>query len=255
MFAGDGSEINPFHLGCAEHWYKLANYVSRGVVNSTHHFIQMANFKVSSSVGTTDKPFTGVYDGNGFNLNFIDYSSSDNGLAPFVAAKNATFRHLGIIGTLTADNKFAAGLIGTGYGKIDIIDCRSSVTIDSSVAGDGTHGGFIAVTSNDSDVTIEGCVFNGKLLGSNTANCGGFVGYARNLLNIKNSLFAPSEVTITGIKNSLFAPSEVTITGDENFSRKRDVSVVTLDNAYYTSTLGNSEQGKRLIKSQNPPMS
>lgn len=198
MFAGDGSEINPFHLGCAEHWYKLANYVSRGVVNSTHHFIQMANFKVSSSVGTTDKPFTGVYDGNGFNLNFIDYSSSDNGLAPFVAAKNATFRHLGIIGTLTADNKFAAGLIGTGYGKIDIIDCRSSVTIKSSVAGDGTHGGFIAVTSNDSDVTIEGCVFNGKLLGSNTANCGGFVGYARNLLNIKNSLFAPSEVTITG---------------------------------------------------------
>ena len=198
MFAGDGSEINPFHLGCAEHWYKLANYVSRGVVNSTHHFIQMANFKVSSSVGTTDKPFTGVYDGNGFNLNFIDYSSSDNVLAPFVAAKNATFRHLGIIGTLTADNKFAAGLIGTGYGKIDIIDCRSSPTIKSSVAGDGTHGGFIAVTSNDSDVTIEGCVFNGKLLGSNTANCGGFVGYARNLLNIKNSLFAPSEVTITG---------------------------------------------------------
>ena len=198
LFAGDGSEINPFHLGCAEHWYKLANYVSRGVVNSTHHFIQMANFKVSSSVGTTDKPFTGVYDGNGFNLNFIDCSSSDNVLAPFVAAKNATFRHLGIIGTLTADNKFAAGLIGTGYGKIDIIDCRSSVTIKSPVAGDGTHGGFIAVTSNDSDVTIEGCVFNGKLLGSNTANCGGFVGYARNLLNIKNSLFAPSEVTITG---------------------------------------------------------
>ena len=114
------------------------------------------------------------------------------------------------------------------------------MTIKSPVAGDGTHGGLIAVTSNDSDVTIEGCVFNGKLLGSNTANCGGFVGYARNLLNIKNSLFAPSEVTITG---------------DENFSRKRDVSVVTLDNAYYTSTLGNSEQGKRLIKSQNPPMS
>jgi len=46
-------------------------------------------------------------------------------------------------------------------------------------SGDGTHAGFVATNANTSgsNLTIEGCVFDGRLLGSTTNSCGGFLGW------------------------------------------------------------------------------
>ena len=61
-------------------------------------------------------------------------------------------------------------------------DCLSSVVINSSVSGDGTHGGFVANCQNNDDVnntevTFTSCAFDGKLLGTDTNSWGGFVGW------------------------------------------------------------------------------
>ena len=48
-------------------------------------------------------------------------------------------------------------------------------TITSTVDGDGTHGGFVGVSSGAT--VFENCVFAGAITGENTTNCGGFVGW------------------------------------------------------------------------------
>jgi hypothetical protein len=71
-----------------------------------------------------------------------------------------------VTGEIATNGKYAAGILGIVQGSATIAkitDCVSSVTINSSTAGDGTHGGFVAV-SYPGSTTIEGCLFNGKLL-------------------------------------------------------------------------------------------
>ena len=120
-------------------------------------------------------------------------------------------------GTITTSKKFAAGIVAISNGGT-ITNCRSSVTIDSSTSGDGTHGGLVA-DSYTGRLDINNCLFDGKLLGENTTSCGGIVGYHKQgTLNITNSLFAPAEVTVQG--GAIFARNGVT----------------SLTNCYYKST-------------------
>ncbi len=147
-----------------------------------------------------------------------------------VSSAQLTVSGCTVDGTISTNGKYAGGIIGIVQGSASITDCVSSVTIDSSTEGDGTHGGLVAVQGNydGKTLTIEGCVFNGKLLGTSTNSCGGFVGWRNKTVNISNSLFAPAEVNI-----------------DESdcytFSR-RDGATIT--NCYYTDTLG-AVQGKQ----------
>ena len=100
--------------------------------------------------------------------------------------------------------KFAGGLASSQYGTVSIQNCRSSVTIVSSVENannDGTHGGFIALFGGQhKHLSFEGCVFDGKLLTTNgISHCGGFVGYATGVGGSTDT-----EVTFT---NCLYAPA------------------------------------------------
>ena len=89
-----------------------------------------------------------------------------------------------ISGTITGTAYRAAGLIGeTGTTTSHITNCLSSLTISS-----GRYTGGFSIGGN---VEIEGCVFNGKINGSEMS--GGFVGYSNSKLKITNSLFAPKD--------------------------------------------------------------
>ena len=78
-------------------------------------------------------------------------------------------------------------------------------------SGDGTHAGFVATNANTSgsNLTIEGCVFDGRLLGSTTNSCGGFLGWRYKAATIRNSLFAPTEVTVLNEGSATFARNTV----------------------------------------------
>jgi hypothetical protein len=110
-------------------------------------------------------------------------------------------------GTISTDGKYAGGMVGIVQGKASITNSLSSVTINSSTAGDGTHGGFIAGLSGQGDIT--GCVFNGRLLGANTEKVGGFIGWRHSTANIYNSLFIPTEVTVKKDGSATFARNKV----------------------------------------------
>ena len=187
-----------------------------------------ADIEVSRMAGDSGHPFTGTFDGNQKTLT-VSYGSADSRIteqyaAPFRYVEGCTIQNLRVSGSIYTAAKYAGGLIADQYGAVTIRNCRSSVTINSSVDGDGTHGGLVAVnnSSTDSNLTIEGCLFDGKLLTTNgTIKCGGFIGWRGGTANIYNSLFAPAEVTVSNEGSATFARNKV-----------------DCYNSYYTQTLG-----------------
>ena len=155
-----------------------------------------ADITTNSSAGDASNPYRGVFDGNGHTLTVNITNNSDH-QAPFRYAGNATIRNLRTAGTITTSAKFASGLIAEiqAGSTVNIESCRSSVTINSSVSGDATNGGFVAVMSGT--VIIRNSKFDGSFEGSNCSHNGGFVGWANSgsSLTIENSVFAPDHIT------------------------------------------------------------
>ena len=168
------------------------------------------DLSVSSMAGSEGHEFTGTFNGQGNTLT-VDYTTSTDNAAPFRYVDGGTIENLIVEGTITTSAKFAAGFIADQYGAVTIRNCRSSVTINSSIEGDGTHGGFVGQTHNTDghSISIEGCVFDGKLLGDKTTKCGGFIGWRKNAATIRNSLFAPTEVTVLNTESATFARNKV----------------------------------------------
>jgi len=240
---GAGTEESPYQIASDTDWDNLAYNVSTCEENySGKYFILMNNIDVSTMIGkgttsdTDNIPFCGTFDGNGHKLTVTYTNNTVQHTAPFRFAKDVTIKNLHVAGTITTNQQRAGGIIANAQGTIAITNCVSSVIINSSVSGDGTSGGFVATIRNNGNVTIDGCAFVGKLLGSNTTNCGGFVGHTRTndnaYLTVRNSLFDPEQTTMSG--------------GCATFSRTHSNpgDKLSINNCYYTQSFG-TEQGKQ----------
>ncbi len=189
-----------------------------------------ADITVTRMAGGSSHDFTGTFDGQGHTLT-LNYTTTEEKAAPFRNVESGcVIQNLHVAGTIQTSAKYAAGLVGTQYGAVTIRNCRSSVTVNSTVSGDGTHGGLVALNGNGngSNLTIEGCVFDGSLLGALTNSCSGFVGYKSNdrTVSITNSLFAPTDVTISETSSATFA---------------RNLTMPADANSYYTDALGTAQ--------------
>lgn len=192
-WSGSGSSGDPYLIASPADWNTLASNVANGNAYSNTYFKLTADITVTTMVTAT---FSGTFDGGGNTLTF-NYTATGNNAAPFAYITGATIKNLRVAGTINSGNKFAAGIVAISNGGT-ITNCRSSVTINSSTSGDGTHGGLVA-DSYTGRLDINNCLFDGKLLGENTESCGGFVGWHKQgTLNISNSLFAPTQVTLKG---------------------------------------------------------
>lgn len=121
------------------------------------------------------------------------------------AAGSLTVSGCTISGQIATDGKYAAGLIGIVQKSATIENCLVSVTINSSTSGDGTHGGLVASQPSKTTINITGSMFDGRLLGSSTTSCGGFIGWRSGTATVTNSLFAPAEVTVQNESSATFA--------------------------------------------------
>jgi hypothetical protein len=177
--------------------------------NYENKYVQL-NADISNITAMTSGTFQGIFDGNGHTLT-VNYTATGDNAAPFAYITGATIKNLRVAGTITTSKKFAAGIVAISNGGT-ITNCQSSVTIDSSTSGDGTHGGLVA-DSYTGTLNITNCLFDGKLLGENTTSCGGFVGWHNSgTLNISNSLFAPTQVTVQVQRGAIFARNGASLT-------------------------------------------
>lgn len=198
------------------------------------------DIEVSCMAGTdSDHDFCGTFDGQGYTLTF-NYTATEDYTAPFrYVGDGCTIENLRVCGTITTSCKYAAGFIANLIGNVAIRNCRSTVTINSSVDGEGFHAGFVGEVGileplSEGNLTMEACLFDGKLLTTGgTDGCGGFVGYNSGTLTISNSLFNPAEVTV----------------GDEGSATFARGNAPTITNCYYTAAFGTAQgkQRRRII--------
>ncbi len=237
LWEGDGTVDSPYIIRYTTQWYLLAQHVAEGTDYSGKYFRLAKDITVTTMVGTDELHcFSGNFDGDGHMLT-LDYNTFEPYAAPFRFVNDATIHDLTINGSINTSEQFAAGFIGKAMGTVALNNCRSSVTISSTVNGDGTNGGFVAIIQ--SGVTsISGCLFDGSLLGMATDNNGGFVGWAED-----------DSVESLLIENSIFAPAEVTMIGDKTFVRFNNGNHPTFRNSFYTEAFGGA-QGKRIYKTE-----
>ena len=205
---GSGTSGVPYQITSTADWNTLASNVASGTNYSGKYFKLTADITVTTMVTAT---FSGTFDGGGHTLTF-NYTATDDNAAPFAYITGATIRNLHTTGTINTAYKFAAGLVAISNGGT-ITNCQSSVTInstnDTGKDRDGTHGGLVG-DSYQGTLTINNCLFDGKMLGTNTYACGGIVGWHKQgTLNISNTLFAPAEMTIQTTGGAIFARNGV----------------------------------------------
>ena len=209
---GAGTEASPYLINDDGRWNLFTDYVTKGY-NFNGEFVRLnADMSVVTMAGADDaNSFQGTFDGYGHTLTFTKGTSGspfdENYCAPFRHVKNSTIKNLHVAGTITTSGQFAAGIVGESHKNLNITNCRSSVAINSSVSGDGTHGGLVSTLSGSGNtILIDGCVFDGSFATTaNTTNCGGFIGWpVYNRPVISNSLMKPSSVA-AGMLNNTFA--------------------------------------------------
>lgn len=170
-------------------------------------------------------PYRGVFDGNGHTIT-LDISDDANNTALFSHVANARFRSLHTAGTVTSSAKFTGGLIGhvDEGSTVNIENCRSSMTINSSVNGDATNGGFIGAVEDNCNIIIRTSEFDGSFTGDNCHSNGGFVGWTNggSYVIIDNCLFNPDRIT-TKTDNC------------ETWTRNSKNITLTLSNSYAVS--------------------
>ena len=250
--SGAGTSENPYIISNSDKWDEFAYKVNNGVFGfNTAYYRLTADITVTKMVGTDGHKFKGHFDGGNKTLT-LSYGTSvspfsEDYCAPFRYIEDADIHDLTVGGTIYTKNMFAAGIVANALNDNAITNCLSSVIINSSVSGDGTHGGFVANCQNNVDhrtaVTFTNCAFNGQLIGTNTNNWGGFVGWE------ESNDWAAVEFT-----NCLFAPSVVNIDNDGSatFSRGRYNNLsdyIIIENSYYTRTLG-TMQGEMAYTTQ-----
>ncbi len=232
--------------------------------NDTWNGFSGKTVKLGGDIGTAQDPITrmagsdkhdfcGTFGGQGHTLN-VNLNGAQY-VAPFFYVKSldndhpATIQNLKVSGTVTGSDKFAAGIAGGCANVVNITNCLVDVTINSSVNGDGTHGGLVGVFDGGT-LNITGCAFTGKLLsiGSGaTTKCGGFVGYSHKngtAVNITNSLYAPAALV----------GSETEPTSESMTFLRSTNTTVTITNSYYTRTLGDAQGTKAYELSAKPDL-
>ena len=233
---GAGTESDPYIISKAEDWEMFAQNVNEGTSYSGQYVKLTSDISTSVMVGTdANNSFKGMFDGDGHTLTFTKGSASEvfggECCAPFRYTSGATIRNLKVAGDIYTSKKFGAGLISRSYGTTNITDCQVSTVIHSSVNGDGTHGGFVAMPSGT--LNISGCMYDGRLFTTtSTTHCGGFVGWHNSAtISVENSLYVP---------NANFAPAagETTIDHEATFVRGGSPSIT---GCYYTEAMGTAQ--------------
>lgn len=135
-------------------------------------------------IGSDTNRFRGQFDGKGHTIT-VNFFPKADGQALFRNIEgNALVQNLKVQGTITTSKKQASGIAAWGRGTIR--NCWVDLTVVSSVAGDGTHSGIVAVASEG--LVIENCLSQITINGKTTENCGGVVGWADGNITVSNCL-------------------------------------------------------------------
>lgn len=145
--------------------------------------------------GNTGTRFCGTFDGQGHTINFTGHTVSENtrGALFGYLGDGAVVKNLELTGTITTSG--ALNFIGTLANAVVMNVSVQNIHSDVRINGGGNlmySGGLIGFMENGTyatNLTIDGCVYNGTINCGNQAKAiGGFVGYTGNIGDANKSL-------------------------------------------------------------------
>lgn len=256
--AGKGTKMEPYIIADANDWYVFGKYICENVDHMADKYYKLAdtfdnsNEPITEMIATTKEnpnggdpirtPFYGTLDGNGRTLHIDLKADSEDGCAPFRYLEGATIKNLTVAGSVATSSKFGASIAVNNLNHVgyingtEIIDCCSRVTITSSINGDGTNGGFVAVNQTGGKLAFTRCAFLGRMLGSTADSNGGFVGWGE------------SEGSIT-FSQCLFDPIRITMNpyNSKTFNRGK-APIFQAPASYYTYSGWGTDQGSPVVQ-------
>jgi len=215
---GEGTSANPYLISDLADWNSFASMLNSGVTANDY---DDKYYKLTADIGTAENPvttmasedyyipFRGNFNGNGHTITVAltrDTNPGGNehtqGIALFHYVDGGCNIHdLTVTGTINTTCKFAAGFISyitspansEDVKVVSINRCRSSVVITSTVEGDATSAGFVAISKTRVNLVLNNCLFDGAFVSSTGTQFCGMVGYQDNNgnTNILNSLVKP----------------------------------------------------------------
>lgn len=181
---GDGSAENPYQIGSVEELYSFAQIVNGG--NTGANAILTADITVNSNVlysyggdlaadpntlavwspiGSTDNPYTGIFDGNNCTVSGL-YLDSESNIVGLFGWNKGTIKNVGVMDSYLKGGNSVGGICGFNQGGT-VSGCFNTGTVNGKKHIGGVCGW--------SDGTVIGCDNTGKVLGEE--NVGGVCGY------------------------------------------------------------------------------
>ena len=237
-FGGSAWAIEPvdgvYQIGTAQ---DLADFAQ--VVNGTDVY---ANAVLTADIDLTEMgdvtiggagiAYSGVFDGAYHTITINRTAEGEyNALFRLLAG---TVKNLNVAGTIVSNAKYASGIVAQTTGdRTLLLNCVSTVRIESSVGGDCTNGGLAALV--EGEATIENCAFAGAFVSPSADSWGGFCGWSTGKGTYKNCMM------IGDVSEALSAGSNV-------FSR--NPGNCTFTNCVYLNEFGNIPGGSIQITAE-----
>ncbi len=233
---GTGSADDPYIIGTTAHWKELAAKVGLGETFVGRYFFMTGYVDADGmQVGGN---FKGTFDGAGRTLTFNAGSEASpmnqECVAPFYSLQGAMIKNLRVEGDIYTSRKFAAGVAAQVSGsETTILDnIVSAVIIHTTVNGDGTHGGLVA--ANSARLEITNSRFEGNIIGEDTRNCAGMVGWTTNFVHFYNSIVAIPEGEFIDESLDILNPSN----NSRTFARSINEGYLLFSKCYFTNPIG-----------------
>lgn len=176
-FSGSGTEADPYLIKTADDLYMIrmtpdAYYQLQNNIDLSAWIEENYPTAGWAPIGTSPKPFTGTFDGNGFTISnlYINRTSDYNGL--FGYARSATVKNLTIYCNITGGG--STGAIMGSCASATLSNCK----VEGDVQGTGRTGGLIGDGSTGT-YDIQDCTFTGNVNGGQYT--GGLIGYVATL--------------------------------------------------------------------------
>lgn len=246
-YDGYGTEDNPYLIKSASDWKQLYKDCLDDTFEGKY-FRLVADISViddyynDNVIGwSATHPFSGVFDGDGHTLTFKSIAGEQGDgrvlkyLAPFrYVGDGAVIKNLRVQGIAQSYERYIAGLVARASKKVVIRNCWVSMHVNTTGPRnytDAYNGGIVAeALGSDSDLTLENCLFDGKMSEKKWVDySGGLVGKADGKVTLKNCVFNPAQVDVTEYHCATLA-------------RVESSGSLNLDKCYYFTLMG-TQQG------------
>ena len=186
---GSGTALDPYVLNSDDDWDVVTKDEETYWGSSVYIKLGADITAVNAFIGYKDKSgvihsYKGHFDGDWHTLTFdlgspAPYYNEDYA-APFSYVDGAKISNLTVDGMITTTAQYAGTIVGyvsnTSSSATELTSCTSECFITCYREGRAYHGGMIGRVANG-DVIFKWCIFNGTIIGEETSDCAGFVGY------------------------------------------------------------------------------